>query len=353
VRKLLAPAAGLYSLAVRLRATAYSRGWLRVRELNHPVVCVGNLTVGGSGKTPLVAAITQLLVSRGFKPGILTRGYGRQSGARLIALVPGRQHDPDPREVGDEPALLARALPGVPIVICADRYRGGRFAGQHFGVNIHLMDDGFQHFALRRDIDIVAVDVTRPFFEDTLLPAGRLREPVSGLRRAHLVVLTRVACEDTSPLEKRLLAVNSNLRIFRSQTALQGFLKVPSGKILPAETLPVGPVVAFCGIGNPQAFFDDLRRWRSNVLFTRKFPDHHHYTKNDLTGLSRDAIQSGATALVTTEKDLLNLPRNWQPGVSLFACRIEPHFTNQKEFEDCLLRLLEENRVRRAAAMGP
>jgi len=340
VRMLLVPAAGLYSLAVRLRAAAYSWGWLRVRELNHPVVCVGNLTVGGSGKTPLVAALTQLLASRGFKPGILTRGYGRQFGSRLIALAPGVQRDPDPREVGDEPALLARALPGVPMVICADRFRGGRFAEEHLGVNVHVLDDGFQHLGLRHDVDIVALDVTQPIFEDAMLPAGRLREPVSGLRRAHLMVLTRVGDEDTQRLEQRLHVVNSKLQIFRSRTELKGFVKIADSRILPVEALPPGPVFVFCGIGNPRAFFEDLRRWGLNVISARSFPDHHRYTENELANLDRSAIQSGAAALVTTEKDLMNLPENWQPEVPLFTCRIEAHFTGPTEFEESLLRLL-------------
>ena len=350
MRKLLAPAAWLYGTAVRIRATAYARGLIASRELTSPVVCVGNLTLGGSGKTPLVAAITQLLMSRGFRPGILTRGYGRPSGSRLIALSPSAQRNPDPCEVGDEPALLAWILPAVPIVISADRFRGGRFAEEHLGVNIHVLDDGFQHLSLRRDVDIVAVDVTQSIFEDAILPAGRLREPVSGLRRAHMVVLTRVGDEDTQPLEPRLHAVNSKLQLFRSRTELRGFVKIEDSRILPAEALPPGPVLAFCGIGNPRAFFEDLRRWGLNVISARSFPDHHRYTGDELAKLSRDAMQHGAAALMTTEKDLMNVQTVWQNKVPLFACRIEAQFTARKDFEESLLRLLAQIRVRRAAA---
>ncbi|MGH9433624.1 MAG: tetraacyldisaccharide 4'-kinase, partial [Terriglobia bacterium] len=319
MRKLLAPAASLYGLAVQVRAAAYSRGLLRVRQLHRPVVGVGNLTVGGSGKTPLVAAITRLLVRRGFKPGILTRGYGRQGGQRLIALPPRANRDPDPRTTGDEPALLARALPAVPMVICADRYEGGRFAEEEFGVNVHVLDDGFQHLALRRDVDIVALDVTQPLFADAMLPAGRLREPLSGLGRAHLVVLTRVDGEDTRDIETRLRGVNPGLQVFQSRTALQGWLDAASGAALAAEAGHGRQAYAFCGIGNPQAFIKDLSRWGLNVIATQKFPDHHVYSDRELTKLSRVARQSGAGALVTTEKDLMNLPRGWRLDIPVFS----------------------------------
>ncbi|MGH9452844.1 MAG: tetraacyldisaccharide 4'-kinase [Terriglobia bacterium] len=353
MRKLLAPAAGLYGLAIKLRTAAYSRGLLRVRRLNQPVVCVGNLTVGGSGKTPLVAAITRILARRGFKPGILTRGYGRQGGPRLIALPPAAKREPDSRTVGDEAALLARALPQIPMVICADRHHGGRFAEEKFAVNVHVLDDGFQHLALRREVDVVALDVTQPFFEDTTLPAGRLREPISGLRRAHMVVLTRVGSQSRPSLESGLHEINAGLQVFHCRTELEGFLEAATGNLLAPEVLRGRQVYAFCGIGNPQAFFDDLRKWGLEVTSTRQFPDHHRYTRSELAAMNLDRPQSGAAALITTEKDLMNLPPDWQVDVPLLACRIEARFTEPEKFEDALLRLLEKSQVGGPAPARP
>jgi tetraacyldisaccharide 4'-kinase len=342
VRKLLAPASSLYGIAVRARLAAYSRGLLETCRLSQPVVCVGNLTVGGSGKTPLVAAIARILARRNFKPGILTRGYGRDGGERLVALPPGPARRPDARIVGDEPALLARMLPDVPIIVSPDRCRGGRFAEEKFGVNVHVLDDGFQHLALRRDVDIVAVDVTRPPFEEPLLPAGRLREPVSGLSRAHMVVLTRVGEDGSGLIVQRLQAINSGLQIFQNRTELLGLVDAATGATQCVENWRGKPVAAFCGIGNPDAFFADLGRWGVNVIARRNFPDHHRYHDRELVVLRSAARESGAVALITTEKDLMNLPLDWRPDVPVFACRIEARFEQAERFEQALLRLLEK-----------
>jgi tetraacyldisaccharide 4'-kinase len=352
VRYVLVPAAGLYSSAVKLRAALYSAGVFPVRRLNHPVISIGNLTVGGSGKTPLCAAVTAMLAQRGFKPAILTRGYGRQDGPRLVAIAPASQRDPDSRQVGDEPALLARAMPEIPVVVCADRYRGGRYAEEQFGVGIHILDDGFQHRALHREVDIVALDVTQPFFDEWTLPAGRLREPVSNLRRAQIVILTRSGGREIRSIESHLQAINPRLQIFRSQTVLQGFLDVRDNRFFSSDSLPRGPFLAFCGIGNPSAFFDDLARWGLKIKSTFKFPDHHRYTQSELGKLVRAARASSAAALVTTEKDLMNLPRRWQPALPLFACRIEARLTDPGHFEQVLLGLLKNCRSERSLSGG-
>ena len=179
------------------------------------MVSVGNLSVGGTGKTPLVSLVARVLVAGGHHPCILTRGYGRHRGSGPIFLEPASGRVADARQVGDEPAALATELPNVLIVVSADRWSAGRIAEQRFPVSVHLLDDGFQHLSLYRDLDIVLLDVTRPSSELALLPAGRWREPFSALRRAQWVVLTRSELGDVGVWQAQVEAVHPRARIFR------------------------------------------------------------------------------------------------------------------------------------------
>ncbi len=275
MNRILSPLAVGFKLGIILRRAAYRRGWFETHRLNRPVVSVGNLTVGGTGKTPLVAFIARRLLRRGWKPAILTRGYGRRPSSEIIWLEPRLRRAPSAREVGDEPALLARTVPEVPIVVGVDRTKSGRLAEERFDVDVHLLDDGFQHAALARDIDLVLLDVTQDFSDGALLPVGRLREPCSALERAHVVVLTRIELGDPRPLENRVAEINPQARIFHAATRLCGLVDLESGRALAAEALQGKPVFAFCGIGNPKAFTADLRRWGFSVVAGLAFRDHH------------------------------------------------------------------------------
>jgi tetraacyldisaccharide 4'-kinase len=320
------------------RDSAYARGWLKTRRLDRPVVCVGNLSVGGTGKTPLVMLIAQFLSQRGWNPAILTRGYGRRGGARTVVLAPDTGRSPDPREVGDEPALLARALPQVPIIVCADRYRGGRRAEDCFHVGAHLLDDGFQHRALERDVDVVALDTTQELSDQALLPVGRLREPPAALGRAHLVVLTRVELGDPQPLERQVRRINPHAGIFHATTRLCELVDVHTGRTYPPSAFQGEPVEAFCGIGNPRAFFADLREWGFSVTGEHSFRDHYVYAVADREALKALARRSHAAALVTTEKDAMNLrPLNRATEMPILACVIRTEVLEQRAFEEALL----------------
>lgn len=339
---LLRPLATAFRYGVALRAASYHRGWLKTRRLSRPVVSVGNLTVGGSGKTPLVAYIAEALLKHGQRPGILTRGYGRRGHADLVTVEPGDGcRNPDPREIGDEPALLAQRLPSVPMVVCADRYRGGCVLEQRFGVDVHLLDDGFQHWALARDVDIIALDSTQALSDRALLPAGQQREPCSALARAHLVVLTRTELGEQptiEALERKVRQINPQAEIFRSTTKFQGLRDVRGATGL-ADTFAARdgkPVFAFCGIGNPQSFFANLQQWGFQVAGEKSYRDHHVYTPADLDTLRSLARRCGASALLTTEKDALNLPPTAE-GLPIFACVIQAELSEAEEFEERLL----------------
>ena len=342
--RLLIPLAAGFRLGIALRRAAYRRGWLQTRRLSRPVVSVGNITTGGTGKTPLVAYIARRLLAHGFRPGILTRGYGRGGGADIIALGRDREQNVNPREVGDEPALLARMLPEVPIVVCADRYRGGQLAEERFEVDVHLLDDGFQHWALERDVDIVTLDVTQELSDRDLLPAGHQREPCSALERADLFVFTRTEIGDPQAIEEDVRRINPRAAIFHCRTRLRELVDVSTGRIYPPGAFTGEPVVAFCGIGNPRAFFADVKEWGFTVAARHSFHDHHVYRVDDLLPIIRNLARTGARALVTTEKDALNLP-SFKGGESpILACATEVTLDEAEQFEQALLERLATSR---------
>ncbi len=272
------PLASLFGLGVRARNALYDHGMVRARRLQGPVISVGNLSVGGSGKTPFVLLLGDLLKARNLKFDILSRGYGRKS--RGVALV-----DPagSARDFGDEPVLMARRL-AVPVIVGEDRHQAGVFAEAKFGPQIHLLDDGFQHRSLARDFDIVLV--TPEDGRDRLLPAGRLREPLDSLRRADAVVLTSGASEDQFPLDGKL--------VWRARRGI-----VPTG-------VPARPVV-FCAIAKPKNFVLQLRTAGIEPVAEAFYRDHHAYGESDIRDLLNLRHQSEAGGFVTTEKDAVNL----------------------------------------------
>ncbi len=271
--------AAVFGVAVRGRNRLYDASILSCRRLRGPVVSVGNLSVGGSGKTPFVILLGEMLRARGIRFDVLSRGYRRQS--RGVALVePGGL----PADFGDEPLLLARRL-GVSVVVGEDRHQAGLFAEQHFGPQLHLLDDGFQHRQLARDFDIVLV--TPEDARDRLLPAGRLREPITALRRADAAVLMSGADSKQFPLGDK-----PAWRVRRS--------------ILLPDSIPERPL-AFCGIARPQNFFLQLRKAGIEPVAEATFPDHYAYTEKDVRDLLFLREQSGAGGFLITEKDAVNL----------------------------------------------
>jgi tetraacyldisaccharide 4'-kinase len=311
------PLASMFGLGVRARNALYDRGILPAKRLEGPVVSVGNLSVGGSGKTPFVILVGQLLKTRGVTFDILSRGYGRQT--RGVALVDpgGSSHD-----FGDEPLLMARRL-GVPVVVGEDRYQAGRLAEAKFGPQLHLLDDGFQHRALARDFDIVMA--TPEDARDRLLPAGRLREPRSALRRADAVVLTSGASPDPFPLDGKLV-----WRVRRG--------------ILP-NNVPASPLV-FCGIARPQNFLLQLRTAGIEPIAEALFADHHAYTEQDIRELLKLRQQSEAGGFVTTEKDAINLGGYLSALEPLAVIQVKMDLLDAANAVDTMLRVVEQRRKR-------
>jgi len=301
----------LYGVGSRVRAAAYQSGWLRRRRLPRPVISIGNLTVGGTSKTPLVRWTVDRLTHQGFRPAILIRGYRRERGPDAILIPPKDGRVPEPREVGDEAAWLARMLPQVPIGISADRFRTGEMIAENYPVDVFVLDDGFQHWPLARDLDVVALDAMRGISDNDILPAGLQREPMSALARADVVVITRAELADAGRLgEFRNLvrSVSPEVALIEGRNRLECLRDLVSGTDVPADTYVGQPVHGFCGIGNPDAFFRDLRLWGFDVVRESIFPDHHVYRDINFTR------GGGVAAFITTEKDAMNLA-----GVNLSA----------------------------------
>ena len=282
------PLTGLYGAATALRNTLFDRGVLSSQRLEQPVVSVGNLSVGGSGKTPFVIALGELLKARGIRIDVLSRGYGRKSRGVLVVETDGNAAD-----FGDEPLLIARRL-GVPVIVGENRYAAGRVAEQKFQPQLHILDDGFQHRSLVRDFDIVLM--TEHDFDDRLLPSGRLREPLSSLRRADAIVLPR----DFSV--HGLSAQNSAIKTF----ALRGKLIWQMNREIVMPAALVAPIV-FCGIARPQQFFAQVRAAGITPAAEIEFRDHHAYDRSDIERLLAMRGKLGAGGFLTTEKDAVNL----------------------------------------------
>jgi len=304
----LPPLSALYNAISGARTRLFQGGILRVQQLDGPVISVGNLTTGGTGKTPLVEWVVLELASQGRKPCILTRGYGRANPKTQVVVSDFKEVFASPEQAGDEAYLLAKKLRGLAMVISnSDRIAAGREAASRFAANTFVLDDGFQNLRVARDLDIVTIDATNPWGGGHLLPWGRMREPLSGLRRADCVVLTRVdLVEDTREIVLRLNSLAGTRPLFRSRMIANGFFSVRKTEVRSEPSLET-PLAAFCGVGNPRAFFDELRNLGYELSLTKSFPDHHWYRQQDLNLLVQEAAKLGVRSLVTTAKDAVKL----------------------------------------------
>jgi tetraacyldisaccharide 4'-kinase len=277
-----------YSVVVRVRNHLYDSGRLKIHRVDVPVICAGNLTTGGTGKTPLVLWLCRYLRDRQIRCAILTRGYRTQKG-----------------RLSDEPALLAARGPGAAVIVNPDRVAGAAEAIWHRGAQALVMDDGFQHRRLARDLDLVAIDATQPFGYGKVLPAGLLREPITGLRRAHAVVLTRcdqVSARALARIEQDIRRINPDLVVARSIHAPIGVRTRDGGEIR-LDALCNLPVFAFCGIGNPPAFFHTVEQLGGVLVGSKAYADHYRYRAADLDHVHREAVTRGTALILTTQKD--------------------------------------------------
>jgi tetraacyldisaccharide 4'-kinase len=323
------PLAGLsylYGLAVRIRTRVYENR--KKEELPGFVLSIGNLTVGGTGKTPAAAMIADWALQEGYRPAILSRGYGSKHGRRTFEVSDGRHLLATPAKAGDEAYLLARNLQGIPVILSKARYEAGLLAHKHHGSNFFILDDGYQHIRLKRDLDLVLLDATSPFGNMHLLPRGPLREPVENLRRADVFILTRTG------YGTNLILMNYLKKKFGGRPAFQSE-HVPEHLVLPNLGRTQGPdfirgkrVVGFAGIAKPEVFRETLARLGAEITHFRSSRDHHVFLESEIQNLVAESRRLRADLLITTEKDYVRLdqrtPKDDHFGYLTVRFRIDP-----------------------------
>ncbi|HEY0406242.1 MAG TPA: tetraacyldisaccharide 4'-kinase [Pyrinomonadaceae bacterium] len=347
----LAPLGALYGLLTRARLALYRSGALRVEKIDAPVISVGNITTGGTGKTPLVEWLALMLARERYRPCILTRGYGRANARESVVVSDGEHLLAGAAEGGDEPRLLAEKLRGVAAVVSdADRVAAARWALAHLRSDIFILDDGFQHLRIARVFNILTVDATNPWGGRRLLPRGRLREPLRELARADCCVITRAEqAADIDALRAEVSRLTNGRPVFLSRAQTKGLRPVASmslnesdessrSSLVPLDSLPQR-ASAFCALGNPQAFFAHLQADGLTLRHTRAFSDHHVYTQSDIEELEHEALARGAQALLTTAKDGVKL-RALGFQLPCYAVEIELEFDDEAAFRRLVLQAI-------------
>ncbi len=304
----------LYGAIIKARNALYDKGAFKSFSLGVPTVSIGNITVGGTGKTPLVAFVAEILAEQGNKVCILTRGYGRENPKQRVLVSDGEKVLAEAKKAGDEPFELAQKLLGKAVVIAdANRVSAGIWAREIFGITAFVLDDAFQHRKVKRDLDIVLLDATNPFGNGKILPSGILREPLEHLNRAGAIVITRANLVlEVSKIKSQISKLKPNCPIFVSENKVANLVKLKefharSQRTKDKRKRTKEKAFAFCALGNPNNFFEQLRRECFDLISTETFPDHHFYTPKDVTKIERKAKESGANVLLTTAKDAVKL----------------------------------------------
>lgn len=331
-----------HALPIQALAWPLSRAWLwgarskqqsklrRQRRIDAPVISVGNLSMGGTGKTPCVLRLAELLKGRGKSPGILTRGHGRVSPDRILALPPGANLPTE--QAGDEPQIFLRSSV-APVGIGADRYAAGMLLRHKFAVAPLLLDDGFQHVQLARDVDIVLIDALDPLGGGGVFPLGRLREPFSAVARADIVVITRAHFSDLAPAVARAVRQwNTHAPLFRAALEPLAWVDRRDGTCHPVVEPPFRRAGAFCGLGNPQSFRRTLERLGVTPVCWFEFADHHHYRAREFHRLEHHFMEAAADAMVTTEKDAVNLYSVEPASLPVYYLKVSMKIEGEEEF---------------------
>ena len=336
----------LYETIVGARNSLYDAGVFKSHSLGAKTVSIGNITVGGTGKTPLVAFVAEVLAGAGEKVCILTRGYGRENPRKQVLVSDGEKITADFRAAGDEPFELAGKLLGKAIIVAnANRAAAGNWAREKFAVTAFVLDDAFQHRRVKRDFDVVCIDATNPFGNGKTLPTGILREPLNNLKRAGAIVITRAnLIEGISDLKSEIAKYNRSCPIFVSENRISGlielkdFLAVPlvSPRAADDRRLAAGNCLAFCALGNPNNFFEQLRGENFNLVAVETFPDHHFYAPNDIAKLVAKANRTNAETLLTTAKDAVKL-KDLNVDLPCFVAESEMIFEREDDFRRWLL----------------
>ena len=338
----------VYGLGMRLRAWLYANSWISSRSLPCTVVSIGNLTAGGTGKTPMTIFIAQYIRDRGYAVAVISRGYGGQLETQGGIVSDGASILVGPEQAGDEPYLLARSLLGIPVLVGRRRYATGMLAVNRFSPDVIVLDDAFQHLRLQRDFDLVLLDSRSPFGNGHLLPRGLLREAPAALKRAHAIIYTR-GRQSQRPDRSYRIPVNRPVFVTRHQSVIRSTGAEGKGWITQSSSLTplrAKKAVAFAGLADNQQFFEMLRQSDCQLVQTFAFSDHHHYTRLDMDAIGAAARQAGADLVVTTGKDSVKLDRSfpWPLPVVVIDVQIE-FLAGESRFLQLLARALPSRRV--------
>jgi tetraacyldisaccharide 4'-kinase len=313
------PFSPAYGTMMKIRAWAYRNGYFKIKRLPCPVISIGNLCLGGTGKSPHVIAISKWLQEQGLSPAVVSRGYGGRAGQGPMVVSDGNEIKVSTRDAGDEPVMMAQALPGVPVVVGSDRYADGKLAVERLGAQVIVLDDAFQHLAIFRDIDLLLLPSGRFFGTQWVFPGGDLREPVSSISRATAILLTRaelLSRADQEMARHEIQKMVPERPVFLSKMQAVRFISMEGESETP-DRLSERPVFAFCALGSPEAFFATIENLGSYIMGRATFPDHYAYRAEDLQGLMRQAREQGATALITTDKDRVKIEPIWHELINI------------------------------------
>jgi len=384
VNKLLAPAAFVYGAGSYLRILSFSMGLSPRTKAAAPVVSVGNITVGGTGKTPIVIDLADRIAAKGLKPAILSRGYGRKSQAKTVLVSDGAGPVVSVEESGDEPYVMARSVPAATVMVGAKRIESARLVTKNHGADLIVLDDGFQHVQLRRDLDIVLYDYNDDPDTMTLLPQGRLREPMAALSRAHVIVITKIPVLISSlnkisllddAVATKLQSLSAKLSALAPQAVLQYAAFCPSYLLgqrktglsitsSPGDVLALGQmagkkIFALCGLARPEGFFQSLSLLGADIVDKIAYPDHHWFSVEDQMEIQRRFQACAAEYLITSEKDMVRLRLSSELDCRTYALMQTPFWLNAQGVEEdnplifnLIDDLLAAARVKDGAAQG-
>ena len=327
----------IYKCLVAIRKIFYETKILSTKSLKCKVISIGNITVGGSGKTPTVEYLSKLLQSKGHKVGIISRGYKRKSKSTIV-VTDGKKKPESWEHVGDEPFLLAHKLENIPIVVGTSRYKAGSMMIEKFQPDVILIDDGFQHLSLHRDLDIVLVNSKDKRSDHKLIPSGKLREPISNLTKADLIIITKSNIH--APSNYLINKIESfNRPTIYNELQIDSLLQIKSNKINKLDKIANKKVYLFSALGDNESFKKIMGYTDAKIVGHSKYPDHYHYTLDDLNDIEQKATKCNAEFLITTEKDLVKInPQNRK--IDIYTVRMKMIFKPDKLFNEYIDNLL-------------
>lgn len=321
----------IYGIIADLRHKLYENDILKSHSLGRRTISIGNITFGGTGKTPFTAFAAEVLIQNGEKVCIISRGYGRENPKRRVLVADGKEILADVKTAGDEPFELAHKLRGKAVIIAdANRVEAAKWACENFPVTVFLLDDAFQHVQAKRDLDIVLIDATKPF--------EILREPLKNLKRADLIVITRTNLSEKIPdLKAEISNFNLNCPIFTAENKVSNLIELEGffRQTVKSQPLNTDPCLAFCALGNPENFFEQLRGENFNIALTVKFPDHYFYKAKDIEKLERIAAEASAKYLITTAKDAVKL-KNLRFNLPCYVAENRMIFDNEDALREII-----------------